>query len=113
MMETNQWLFGTIREIKDYEDSGIFAAVAEDTDDDHALCIEFRATNGQYSKYGSPVFSAHFNINWLEKDERHVDWLAGVVGRMIRDAYRKGVNDENERIYEKLRGLKSLLAEVE
>ena len=97
------FLFGTIREITEMPD-GVSAAVALDTDDDHALCIQ--------SNVRGENFGTHFGIYWLEKDEARVDWLARVIGRQLQDTYRQGGKDMKKSLLEELSGLNRLLNEL-
>ena len=93
-----KWLFGTIRKISGMP-FGVEAAVALDTDDNHALCIS-SSKNGE--------FSVHFNIEWLEHDEQKVNWLACVVGYAMQRAYNGGCGQVKQEVRESLLGLKSL-----
>jgi hypothetical protein len=97
------FLFGTIREITDMPD-GVSAAVALDTDDDHALCIR--------SNRKGENFGTHFGIWWLEKDKDQVDWLARMIGRQLQVAYWNGGKDMKENMLAELSGLGRLLKEL-
>ncbi len=99
-----KFLWGTVREIPDMP-YGIEAAVALDTDGDHALCIRVVNDNGYY------VSETHFAIGWLEKDKSSVDWLARIIGGDIKRAYLSGRKDKGREVQESLSGLKKLLGE--
>ncbi len=101
---SNNFLYGTIREIKEMP-FGVQAAIALDTDDDHALCIV--AMGSETGKFG-----VHFNIQWLEHDTKTVDWLARVIGRAMQTSYRSGLKNKKEEMLSKLSGLKELLQDV-
>ncbi len=100
----NKWLHGLIREIPQSSfNTGVEAAVARDTDNDQALCFKL------YNSKGDIEFGYHFNINWIEKDEKRVDWLAHAVGRALQNAYNKGKRDSKASTAHALSGLKKLL----
>ena len=98
-----KWLLGTIREIDDLPD-GVKAAVAFDTDEDHALCILIQDKNDE-------VFSCHFAIGWA--DEKKTNWIANVVGHLLRDAYYQGKRDSKKETSVALTGLKGLLEGID
>ena len=98
---SEKWLFGTIREIPDMPD-GTAAAVALDTDDDHALCIRNAPPN-------KGDWGTHFAIGWLEKDEKTVNWLARAVASSMHSAYYQGRNCERAKTNSDLAGLNRLL----
>ncbi len=97
---SEKWLFGTIREIPDMPD-GTAAAVALDTDDDHALCIRSAPPEGNWG--------THFAIGWLGKDEKQVNWLAYVVALAMKRSYCQGRNHERAKTNSDLAGLHRLL----
>ena len=100
---SEKWLFGTIREIPDMPD-GTAAAIALDTDDDHALCIcNAHKENNDY------CWGTHFGIGWLEKDEKTVNWLAYVVASSMQESYNQGRNYERAKTRSDLAGLHRLL----
>ena len=98
---SEKWLFGTIREIPDMPD-GTEAAVALDTDDDHALCI--RSAQPSKEDWGT-----HFAIGWLEHNEKQVNWLARVVASEMQLSYYQGRNYERAKTNSYLAGLRRLL----
>lgn len=100
----NKWLSGTIRRIPLPALHGrVWAAIAEDTDSDNALC--FKVFNQEIEV----VFETHFNIDWLKQDERKVDWLAYVIGHSLVQAFDEGVLNNKDKTAKQLSGLKTLL----
>ena len=102
-MIRDEYLFGTIREIDASKlPKDIVAAVAKDTDDDHALCI--------YCKKRG--IGGHFNISWLEDKPDTVDWLAWVIGNRMQESYDQGVSDKEKEIVSNLSGFTSILKKL-
>ena len=102
---SEKWLFGTIREIPDMPD-GTEAAVALDTDDDHALCIRSAPPN-------EGVWGTHFTIGWLEEEEEAINGLARVVASSMQRAYNQGRNYERAKTNSDLAGLHRLLERLD
>ena len=103
----DKWIHKLIRKIpQPYYTTGVEAAVAHDTDNDRALCFKL------YDDEKNIKFGYHFNINWIEKDEKRVDWLAQVLSSALQDAYNKGKQDSEKATSCALNGFKQLLNRV-
>jgi len=87
-----------IRKIKADDCEVILSICKSSTHEDiHLLCIKYKN------------YSDCFNINWLEYDDVKVDWLAQIIGYLIKSSYDKGVETIKLNFDEKLKGFKELL----
>ncbi len=98
-----KWLHELIRKIpRSSFTTGVEAAVARDTDNSKTLCFKV------YSHENKVLFGYHFNIEWLEDEER-IDWLAHVLSSAFQHAYNKGKRDSENATACALKGFKQLL----